>query len=79
MKNSLHQTAFLSTTQSELILPTVGNISVRNPYLISLCIEKTVFTTSSLYLQDAFWCLVQLVEHYMPEYFVPGMVSKDIL
>lgn len=28
--------------------------------------------------EDAFWCLVQLVEHYMPEYFVPGMVGFQV-
>ena len=35
MKNSLHQTAFLKTPESERIFPTtVGNFTVRNPYSI---------------------------------------------
>lgn len=28
--------------------------------------------------QDAFWSLVQLVDHYIPEYFAPGMLGYKV-
>lgn len=71
---SRKQTSFTCTGVSVPLTPITASLMVSTPHSCPLPTYLRVSLMPTHPFQQAFWCLVQICEHYLPNYYSPNMV-----